>query len=550
MSEDALKSAPTAGGDAGQNHLSRAQLHLPAPVTAVTLFEDRAEVDRVFSVAVPAGACTLVLTDLSPLFDDARLTARLVDPAPGVHLETLHIHRRLVSDARPDGARLAALHAAAEAAQLAVGEAERRLARAEERLGQARALLRLWLATAGRQPWSPGSVDRAASGLSADLDQLEAAEARIYAEREQARAALDAALDAQKAAVLEAAPPPPPSRQDLTAGPRVGGLRCTADLHLSLRAEAATAVRIGVSGVTPCALWRPAHEAELLADGTVRFTTGATVWQQTGEAWVGVQLTLSTDRPDRPARLPLLHEDPLRAQPRADRKRVVLAHRDEAIATDTGEAAVPGVDDGGEARVLRSATPVDVPADGRPRKVRTGGFTAPAQLRHLVRPEQARQVFLTAALRNAGAEPLLAGPVVMSRAGAYVGLGRVGFVGPGEPLELSFGADDRVRVKYTRERVDEHRRLLSDRTHFVQHVDLRYSGDDALALTVALRLPVSEVAALQVHASKAWCTEGVPEPDEDGIVSADLRLGDGHNRRISLGFYFETDGQVALPDPW
>ena len=48
----------------------------------------------------------------------------------------------------------------------------------------------------------------------------------------------------------------------------------------------------------PCALWRPAYRATLAADrDSVPLETDAFVWQDTGEDWDGVRLSLSTARP-------------------------------------------------------------------------------------------------------------------------------------------------------------------------------------------------------------------------------------------------------------
>src|SRR5438445_146727 len=67
-----------------------------------------------------------------------------------------------------------------------------------------------------------------------------------------------------------------------------------------------------VVNLVPCALWRPAYRATLAADrGSVLLETDAFVWQDTGEDWTGVRLSLSTARPTLAAAPPVLAEDVL-----------------------------------------------------------------------------------------------------------------------------------------------------------------------------------------------------------------------------------------------
>ncbi|MCA9545007.1 MAG: DUF4139 domain-containing protein, partial [Myxococcales bacterium] len=325
--------------------------------------------------------------------------------------------------------------------------------------------------------------------------------------------------------------------------------RLVADVVVRYRAAAAGQATLHVDGVTPCALWRPSHEAERLPDGRLRWTTGATVWQRTGEPWTDVALVLSTDRPSARAELAPLARDRLSLQSKAQKKKVMLSHRDEAIAQDDG-AAVPGVYDGGEARVLRVDGPVSIPSDGRPHRVAAGGFTAAARFALRCRPELAPLVFLVAELRNEGPEPLLAGPVRLLAGGAYVGEGEVAYVGPGERFEQSFGSDDRFTVTYERHRHREKKLIGSDRTHFVQAVTLRAVGAARASVEVELREPVSELEALQIKRSPELCTEGLPPADADGRVRATVDLAPGDTHETLLAFWMDAGSEVILADPW
>ncbi|MCA9541233.1 MAG: DUF4139 domain-containing protein [Myxococcales bacterium] len=505
------------------------------PVRRVTAYEDRAALRRVETLTLTPGRHQIIVPGVTPLGVDGRLDARV--EAGAATVEDARAVRRLEvrsgdGDARRE--RFAAETAAAAEAHL---DADAELQRLTRLRNAARALHSRGFAALMRAAWA--GEEAAPAALRANL-------ARLEAQVDEAEAALRAAvarrsavsLAMQRARSLASAIPPAESR-----------LVC--DLAVQLRVDAAGPVTLAIEMVVPCALWRPAHEAALDAGGALTWTALATAWQATGEDWTDVELVFSTARPSAGAELPAVREDRLRLQPRNEpKKRVVLAHRNEAIAKDKGDDAVPGVYDGGEARVFCARGRVDLPSDGRPHRFELGDFRTEARVARIARPEIAAQVFEIAALRNAAEWPLLAGPVALRRDGAFVGTGDVAYVGPGEPFELAFGSDDRWTLKCRREQQIEKRALVRDRTHFVTEVDLDYTGAGRGEVTVELRLPCSEIEALEVHPSTQFCSEGTPKPDADGIVRWPITCVAGERRAVQLGFWFDKSGDVVLPDPW
>lgn len=507
------------------------EVYVEAPVTAVTAFEDRATLTRVVEVSLPAGHGTVVLRNLTPLISDAHVKARFEGDAARV--DGVRVERRWVPELTPERQRVDTLRAALAEAERSLTRKERTLARALARREVAWRTLERYARQVTRTLWTgpaPGAVEQ--------LRQLEEAVARS-----------DGRVDDLRAAREEAANQRDRLSRLVQDADRII-MRPVCELAVRVSSAAGGPATLVVETLVPCALWRPAHEAHLLADGTVRWTTHATVWQRTGEPWNDVTLTLSTDRPGAGAELPPLHADRLVVQPKQQRKRIQLAHREEQVAADHGEDAVPGVHDGGEPRELRAEGRVSVPSDGRPHRVLTGSFESTAETRLTALPELAGQAFLLARLRNPAPQPLLAGPVTLLRDGGHVGVGELSYVGAGETFELSFGSDDRWRVRSRRERRREERMLGGDRTHFVTFVEVDYGGAGTGEVEVVLRLPVSELEALEVKPSLEWCSEGRPAPDADGLLRLPLKLAAGERRELSVGFWLDRSGDVVLPDPW
>lgn len=501
------------------------------PVTRVTAFEDRAELGRVRTLPVQAGINRLVAQGLTPLTHAAHLGATV----SGGRVERLRLVRRHDGRGGADAARVQAALRAMHAAEDALAAACARRTRAEHRRRAAEQVLGRYAERLAATAWQPDAAPSQWDAHLATLERLvdDATDALRAARADEAEA--EAALGRAAAQVDQVTAHHP---------------RPVCDLEIDLWAESAGEVTLAVRALVPCALWRPSHEARLQDDGAVEWTTYATVWQATGEDWRDVELVLSTDRPGAGAELPALSADRLRLQPKVEKKRVVLQHRSEAARKDDGRDAVPGVYDGGEPRRLSPDGPVSVPSDGRPHKVAVGGFASGARVARVCRAELSPHVFWRVALTNTGATPILAGPVTLVRDGAWVGVADVAYVGAGEHFEQSFGSDDRWSVRSRRLRRTEDRLLGRDRTHFVTEVELTWAGAGEGDVELTLRLPVSELRALKVVPSEKWCSEGPPQPDDDGLVRLPLRLGAGEVRTVSLGFTFDTSGDVVLPDPW
>lgn len=239
------------------------------------------------------------------------------------------------------------------------------------------------------------------------------------------------------------------------------------------------------------------------------------VWQRTGEDWSDVPLTLSTARSASAGEPPRLTEDrlTLRDRPAAERRTVEVELREEETAT-LGPAPVlglPGVDDGGEARVLRSPAPVSVPGDGRAHRVPLSAFTADAHAEYVCSPELSPLVTQVVRCDNGSGHALLAGPVDLVRDSGFVGRGTLDFTAPGNPVELAFGSRDDVHVvRETEESRDT--TGLTQRTVVTRTVRLHLSRFSAPGernphvVTLLERVPVSEVAAVEVELREEACS--------------------------------------------
>ncbi len=324
-------------------------------------------------------------------------------------------------------------------------------------------------------------------------------------------------------------------------------------VELAVRSDVAGQARLRLTHLVPCALWRPAYRAVLDGD-TVTLETDAMVWQGTGEDWSDVALTLSTARSAAANEPPRLVEDRLTLTDRspAERRTVEVEVREQEIA-DLGPAPVlglPGVDDGGETRVLRSAAPVSVPADGRAHRVPLSSAATPASSEYACSPELSPLVTQVVRFDNSSGHALLAGPVDLVRGSGFSGRGALDFTAPGGPVELAFGSHDDYRVlRYAEESRDT--ATMTQRTTVTHSVRLHLSrfsapgarGDQTVVLRE--RIPVSEVSAVDVRLRKEDCSPLPDTVDDEGIARWDIALPPGGRRTVTLVYEISASGKVS-----
>ncbi|MFF0064733.1 DUF4139 domain-containing protein [Streptomyces sp. NPDC005279] len=518
--------------------MSTAPKPIALPVTAVTCLEDRAHIERAVVLDLEAGVQRLRLGPVSALAVDRTLHAELTGDHPATVLDVRIVRswtpRGPLPSTDDDSALRHHVHTLEEE-RLALGQRRDRLHARLDLLGRLAAdLLREIGEGAGsgeteRPRWAR-ELDRVDDERDAHGEQLRTVEARL--------AALAAELgEAQRAMHLSEEEP----------------VELVGHIELTVEASAAGPVGLRLSHLTPCALWRPAYRAVLDGD-SLTLETDAMVWQRTGEDWSDVRLTLSAARSALATDPPRLGEDRLTLKDRsaAERRTVEVELREEEIGVlgPPPVLGLPGVDDGGEARVLRSPAPVSVPGDGRAHRVLLSAFTTAARSEYACSPELSPLVSQVVRFDNLSGHALLAGPVDLVRGSGYSGRGTLDFTAPGAPVELAFGSCDDYRVV---RRAEESRDVagITQRTVVTRTVRLHVSRFSApgehgeRAVVLRERIPVSEVSAVEIRLHKDSCSPAPDVVDAEGIARWDITLPPGSRRTVTLVYELSASAKVA-----
>jgi uncharacterized protein (TIGR02231 family) len=254
---------------------------------------------------------------------------------------------------------------------------------------------------------------------------------------------------------------------------RVAGSRADKTVVVTVSAKEPTKLKLQVSYVLGRASWLPSYDARAAADrSSVELAYNATVRQQTGEDWRGVNLTLSTARPSVGARMPELSKwtvnffQPLpsaRSEEYRDLGSAVpaLASGDFQKSINVTAAPVPTspeqaqVEQGVTSASFRVPRVADVPSDGEPHRQTVSVVPLGATFSYVATPKLSSFAYLRAAVTNTTDAPLLGGPVNVFVGPDFMGTGWIGTVPQTAKFDLFLGVDESIHVK--REELKEKR---------------------------------------------------------------------------------------------
>ena len=491
------------------------ELALDAPVSAVTLLEDRALVRRVGKVNLNPGLWRLRVEKVAPVLADKSLREEFLGEYPDSRIDDVRVRRRM-------------------------------LIKDEDRPQEIRTLLAEWKLL--RNSFDEASVERL--HLENSFQELETILGKTLGEipvdavwgqldpkiwREQFQT-LFAQMRSLRGDILRGYNSQQRLRdeiQDLTAKIRAlsrPDLLYTAYIEADLSVATAGEYAIAFDYVVPNAFWRPWHQARLeLSDKpTVSFRCDGCVWQRTGEDWHNVDLVFSTARASLGTEPPLLSEDRLSVREKS--KEIAVQMRDRQVQTTGLGAAtpdtvqLPGVDDGGETRNLRPPTRATIPSDGRPYRVQIFEFDSPAEVEYVLMPEISQRVVLKSVQTNSGLVPILAGPVDLVRSQEFIGKTSVMFIAPGEKFAIGWGPDAAVRVQRTvsqKQEVNPETKWKSVTT--TVKLFLSNIGPELREIKTTERVAVSELEEVKIEVLPSETTQGVL-PDENGFCRWNFSL--------------------------
>lgn len=339
--------------------------------------------------------------------------------------------------------------------------------------------------------------------------------------------------------------------------PLATGLSVTVDLDVARAGDVTVALQYQVGG----AWWSPTYNARLDPDAaTVDLEYYGLVTNTTGDVWKDATLLLSTARPAESGVMPAVSPWMIGADaygyPATVSGSMItgpgfyeLASASPAPSATSGAApSTSATVDGSGVVVFTIPGRRTVLGDGSAQRIPVRTQTLPATVTLATAPKLVPEVFRKARIRYDGSVPLIPGPVSSYVGPDYVGTGAIEAVVPGETLDLSFGADDRMQV--TRQLISRH----VERTGIGKNT-VRYTFGFRVAVTnhtgraqvveVLDQLPVSQIESVTVKTIAVSAGLEPEEGDGPGLLRWRLPIEPGQTGSVTLEFSVTAPADAA-----
>ncbi|WP_221031238.1 mucoidy inhibitor MuiA family protein [Actomonas aquatica] len=529
-------------------------------ITAVTVYPDRALVERHADLTLPAGESTITLTGLPANLWDNSLQVRGSGPAGTTILDVNARNVFVESEPSPQIREL-------EQSLESLRDQDQTLADKVQLLDRESMVLDQIIRAQTTPPTEGPAAPRDLSELQNLLSFAAENQARLATAK---RNLSDQREDlAQKIAAAQA--------QLNEARGRLPGRRAVKEVTVRLTTSTAGPGQLALSYTVPGARWAPVYNARL--DSTARevaFDYQASVTNRTGEPWTNVALTLSTARPSAggsaPEAQPWIVAELEQRRRYADEEGITLS----AFSVSRAAAPAPELKIAGRAEVeadmavaqatvetgLTAATfkitaPATIPADGTTQKVSVTTVTLPAGLRYDSTPKYIASAFLSATVSNTTDFPLLGGPLASFVDGAFIANSQLETTMPGEDFDLALGVDEGIAIERDlTNRFVEKTGFTNSGTRVTYEVKLTLTNHKSVPVTlrIAEPLPVSRHEKIKVELlsptardiatgddkSKAF------HRDEEGILTWTGSLAPGASRTLDLKFSIEHPNDLPV----
>lgn len=228
--------------------------------------------------------------------------------------------------------------------------------------------------------------------------------------------------------------------------------------------------------------WQPLYDMRFrqpedgkTPDAALKVTYLAEITQNTGQPWDDVRLVVSTARPALNQRMPELRpwfiDEFQPPQPRPQARQLLMSKSaDAAVAMAdapaperfAAEIAVAEASSETAAVTFAVGGQVDIPSDGTPQKTVIGQFDLDPTVDYYCAPRHTDAVFRRATVINTGPGPLLSGQVNLFAGEEFIGSSRLDYVPLNGEFELLLGVEERIEVERELVRRDVDKRLLRD----------------------------------------------------------------------------------------
>ena len=343
----------------------------------------------------------------------------------------------------------------------------------------------------------------------------------------------------------------------------------TRSARVQVEAETAGELTLNLSYQISGARWEPVYDADLNTEtGEIQFKTLAQISQRTGEDWQGVDVTLSTLRPSAGTQLPELNSWVLdfmpEPMPMAEassgmfNREVTMDSMVAMAPAPRAMKAAPQPMRQQESRLISTdfsaeyQVPGSISLDSGSNKRRFALTSEKLEstIKLASAPRFDPRAMLLATTQYQQETPLIAGSMSLYRDGSFVGNSFLSQKLSGEEIKLSFGEDDKVKIKFLPD-PDKKRQdgLLFGKKKVVERhykVSVNSQHDKPYALSIYDVIPVSSQEDITVKSTGDLPTK-TDVDDKKGVVSWDVSLEPKKSFNLKYGYSVSYPEDKIVP---
>ena len=328
---------------------------------------------------------------------------------------------------------------------------------------------------------------------------------------------------------------------------------------VTIQSKATVAGSITVNYSVQNAGWTPLYDIRATsASQPVKLVQKANVYQNTGEDWKDVKLTLSTITPSSGMAKPVLPVYYLGYNYYLNNNKQC---RDQKRYEYAGSVAARAVDDY-EVNALTSAIytqtnqtltnaefEIDlsytIPADGKPHMIAVKEHSLKAEFVHYIMPEISKHAWLVAKISDWNNLDLLSANANIYFDGTFVGETTVSTGMFSDTLELALGTDRSIVVERKRNKEEQKNAIIG--TNIIKTVsytlNIRNSKYSEVNLVVEDRMPVSNDAGVKVQKVNI---SGAEHNEISGLLTWKTKVSSGQTKAINFSYSIEYDKNKPL----
>ncbi|MCB0593613.1 MAG: DUF4139 domain-containing protein [Lewinellaceae bacterium] len=336
-----------------------------------------------------------------------------------------------------------------------------------------------------------------------------------------------------------------------------GQSRSVSEVVVAVDAPKAVRADFSISYLVSQAGWSPLYDLRVKSVGEpVELGYKAQVYQQSGEDWEKVQLTLSTGKPMSSAQRPVLNTWWLQEYliavmaGRGEMQRMDIEKEEMDDLTLTSRA-VPA--QGPQVQAYDQAitfefqikTPYDILSDGQQYVVSIAEESLPASYEYYAAPKLNPHAFLTANVTGWEQYRLLSGPANLFFEGTYLGKSQLNVNVASDTLSFSLGIDEGIVISRQKEKQFTDKQFIGNKkTQTIGwEIELRNSKRAPVSIVVEDQYPVSTTEEIEVELGPH---KGATVDEGNGKLRWELELKAGKAETLSFRYSVKYPKKMNL----